>query len=613
MVNKDNHKILSADGFFGKELITTALKEADSSIKEKLREEVLQAYLNYEHNPPMDANTQPPVSDLEPVNKPFWKRKFFFMLSGLTMLAVVATTAVILLTGKQVIINKVDNSNLKGELAFVEGTVLIQTETGIWKEAATNSVLEEGNVLKVDGIGRAILNLDDGSSLRLNADTTITLTSLDPEHTIITNNKGELYSRVMKADRLFDVIANDVTYRSLGTAYKTLCDENEETEVTKNGVEVYESQVQILGINSSDQLIVSQGEKYYVVNLDEPDLANKLMEVAIEDIQLDEFVMWNKEQDEKVQAFKSQMGILFDIKAPTLNISSPMDGEQTTAATITINGTTDANTTLTVNGLAVVNNGGSFSYELALELGSNGIKIIATDPAGNKSVRNLTVTRNSPAGQEPTVKPTNPPTTSSKITLSGTKVNNGVSLTWNVTNLDTSKGFKIVKSESANPVYPGNSYIYLTNGNTRNYTWEIKDGKTYHFRVCQYNGSGTCLAYSNDITVTAPTQPETPKVTSISASISGTKVAWSITGTSASGFKVVWSKTSGPTYPNRSSDRNNYFSDPNTRISNDLSAFDGYGTYFVRVCAYNNGTNGECFPYSNEVTITLGTPGTDND
>ena len=63
--------------------------------------------------------------------------------------------------------------------------------------------------------------------------------------------------------------------------------------------------------------------------------------------------------------------------------------------------------------------------------------------------------------------------------------------------VDSSRyGYKIVKSTSKNPVYPGNSYLYISNSNQTSATWSIKDGQTYYFRVCQYLG-GKCGTYSN--------------------------------------------------------------------------------------------------------------------
>lgn len=91
-------------------------------------------------------------------------------------------------------------------------------------------------------------------------------------------------------------------------------------------------------------------------------------------------------------------------------------------------------------------------------------------------------------------------------------------------------------------------------------------------------------------------------VTSISATADGDHVKWSVSGYSKNGFKVVWSKEANPTYPNREGDRYQYFSEPTRTSSEKLEAFDGAGTYYVRVCEY---LGGSCGKYSNSVTVSL--------
>lgn len=96
--------------------------------------------------------------------------------------------------------------------------------------------------------------------------------------------------------------------------------------------------------------------------------------------------------------------------------------------------------------------------------------------------------------------------------------------------------------------------------------------------------------------------PTTGDVTGISlAFYSGTYVKWQTSGYSENGFKVVWSKTSGPTYPNRATDKYQYLSDP-ASYKTSISAFDGPGTYYVRVCEY---LGGACGVYSNQITVSL--------
>jgi len=90
-------------------------------------------------------------------------------------------------------------------------------------------------------------------------------------------------------------------------------------------------------------------------------------------------------------------------------------------------------------------------------------------------------------------------------------------------------------------------------------------------------------------------------VSGISLTVTDGVARWTVNGKSAMGFKVVWSKNAGPTYPTRDGDRYNYLSESSATQSS-LEAFDGSGTYRVRVCEY---LGGKCGVYSNEVAAQL--------
>lgn len=187
-------------------------------------------------------------------------------------------------------------------------------------------------------------------------------------------------------------------------------------------------------------------------------------------------------------------------------------------------------------------------------------------------------------------------TTQSKITLSGKAYDGGVKLTWSLTGLTAPKGFKVVKSLSANPSYGKDDAVYVSKSTSTSYAWTIQNGKTYHFRVCIYTGDG-CSTYSNDVTVTAPLVSEAEPSGTLSLSAgSGKTVNWSMDGTAPKGFKLVWSSSPSPVYPGSSY---NYYSSEATR-SGTVDA--DPGTYYVRVCMY---TGGGCTNYSNEITVTI--------
>lgn len=91
------------------------------------------------------------------------------------------------------------------------------------------------------------------------------------------------------------------------------------------------------------------------------------------------------------------------------------------------------------------------------------------------------------------------------IRLTATTTDKGIVLAWKIEgSLDVSRGFKVLKSESRNPEFPGSSYQSEPQSGARTHTWDIADGQSYHFRVCQYLADGTCGTYSNDVAIAAP-------------------------------------------------------------------------------------------------------------
>jgi S-layer homology domain len=167
------------------------------------------------------------------------------------------------------------------------------------------------------------------------------------------------------------------------------------------------------------------------------------------------------------------------------------------------------------------------------------------------------------------------------------------------------QGYKVVWSKTSEPVYPnraGDEYLYYSDPTVDSAELNAFDGDgTYYVRVCEYLG-GSCGLYSNEITMNLGGSTPSGAVTSLTLvnNFDGS-VDWIVNGTSADGYKVVWSKTAEPVYPNRASDEYLYYSDPAVSTA-DLTAFDGDGTYYVRVCEY---VGSACGVYSNEISVNL--------
>jgi hypothetical protein len=100
----------------------------------------------------------------------------------------------------------------------------------------------------------------------------------------------------------------------------------------------------------------------------------------------------------KQSDFSSLIDVVYKNSPPTLDISSPSDGQSfnknqvNTGNTISVTGKTDSGVSVTVNGFwAVVDDSNNFSYTLPLQNGDNQIKVVAVDPAGNKAEKDLKV------------------------------------------------------------------------------------------------------------------------------------------------------------------------------------------------------------------------------
>ena len=87
-----------------------------------------------------------------------------------------------------------------------------------------------------------------------------------------------------------------------------------------------------------------------------------------------------------------------DSKAPGITITSPMPGLVTSASSVTLQGTTEVEATVTVAGQPVVlDANGGFSAVLGLVEGTNSFEVIATDAMGNAASATVVVVRDTAA------------------------------------------------------------------------------------------------------------------------------------------------------------------------------------------------------------------------
>ncbi|NIP32440.1 hypothetical protein GWN26_11875 [Candidatus Saccharibacteria bacterium] len=190
-------------------------------------------------------------------------------------------------------------------------------------------------------------------------------------------------------------------------------------------------------------------------------------------------------------------------------------------------------------------------------------------------------------------------TSDGEIALTASTSGDTVNLSWSVTGIDTTNGFKIVKNTTGSPVYPGDSYVYKSSPTVRSYSWSGLSAGTYYFRVCEYLG-GSCGVYSNQVEVAVEGVTSSGGTIDLDGTVDGTTInlSWTLTDmTSDGGFKIVKNTTGSPVYPG---DTYHYEGDPDSRT--DIWKYMDPGTYYFRVCEY---LGGSCGVYSNQVELTV--------
>lgn len=195
---------------------------------------------------------------------------------------------------------------LGAEVTLLEGTVEISKNGKTWEKLEVGTGISEGDNLRTNANGRAIIALDDGSAIRLNNNSQILIEEQTVKSVVINNDKGEVYTRVVPStERFFSVRVKSEAFTAKGTAYKTINTDNIE------GVEVYHSTVTSKQGNKD----VSEGKKL-LVKSDQKDQENVISDINIDELKKDEFVIWNAEQDKKETEFSASLGFLKKLEEP---------------------------------------------------------------------------------------------------------------------------------------------------------------------------------------------------------------------------------------------------------------------------------------------------------
>ena len=485
------------------------------------------------------------------------------------------------------------NGALAAHLSVADGQVEVWNGSD-WQKIENGTTIAGQSQIRTGENSKAVLEFDEGSALRLDENTHVILEEINNKNISVAQVVGETYSRVNKTSGLtYKVKSGDAETTALGTAFGVA---TEKSNWVKRGekkviVKVVESKVKVKIVKNDETLEkeVSEGEEL-IVDMTKPieDIAKKIP-LPKEETAQDGFYIWNRTEDSKESY---PLGVLSDVTPPEVTISEPLDGIETELYRVAVRGTTEAGAKVFVNGVSTENKDGSFEKIIDLKVSANTVEVKAKDDSGNATTKKITVTRK---GEVVAALP---------LYLKGWDDSDGIHLSWSLLGITAPKGFKLVKSLTAYPTYPSDSAVYL-NPDTRSYLWQINDGKTWHFRVCVYEG-GACGTYSNDLKITAKSTSTSSNEIYGTLALTGwiktgkiVVLSWALSGNSPYGYKLVKSAEPNPVYPGN---EYIYLSSPDSKGSYTWDIGET-GTYHFRVCAYNGG--GGCVFYSNDYSVTV--------
>lgn len=404
-------------------------------------------------------------------------------------------------------------------LTSIEGTVEVNTGDG-WITATSGTNLEQGDQLRTAKNSRAIVTLDEGSAIRLDASSSVAFTTLNVGGVTVDNQSGSVYTRVVASEsRTFVVTIGNVPYRAMGTAYMTV------NRSAQKGVEVFESTVTTKDSKGTDKE-VAQGEAFYIKDKDASDV-DKVKKLDLEKLKKNTFLKWNKQQDEKDEKFANKLGVLKEIDKPAETEKEadteekPNTAEPTVASGISAWGVkTDDGVKMSwsVKGINT-EDGFKVTYSNSDTTPSYGENSAQYVSAGTSSVVlgltdgktwHVRVCAYRGDGKcdsySNTVSVTAPYKETVKVTRGTMSVNrSGNTLSWSYSGKAV-YGYKIVWNTSGNPTYPisgeksGYKYLSSQSASSLNLSEAISEPGNYYLRVCAYTGgtqSEACVDYGS--------------------------------------------------------------------------------------------------------------------
>ena len=390
---------------------------------------------------------------------------------------------------------------LAAAVGLVEGSAQMSADSVTWTDLEGGETINTGMYVRTQADGRVVILLDDGSAVRLDNSSQVKLAVSDSTQVDFMLESGQVYSRVVNdGSRIFTIVTANERFEALGTAYKTSTGEK------MDEVEVYQSKVKV----DSDGTEVDEGNKYDTDSKETTD-------IDLDELKDDDFIQWNKTQDEEDEDFKDLLGVLDDEKDEEEEDDDDSD-DSSSSASITLEGEAD-------------DDGIEFGWDLSGVSAPDGFKLVRakgdTTPtygedtsvyigAGKTSYfLNLTdgktyyfricvykSSNSSCSTYSNAVQVTAPEFDYEDIDEGDVTLSiDGDVISWEAEGT-APHGFKILLSTEMGPTYPANSIKYV-GAETDEYELPDKPAGTYYVKVCKYDpdpeATEACVDYSNEV------------------------------------------------------------------------------------------------------------------
>ncbi len=386
-------------------------------------------------------------------------------------------------------------------LTYLTGVVEVRDERGEWSKAEKDASIKTGMGLRTTGASsRAIATLDDGTAIRLDANTQIGFESLTETQISIEQDSGYVYNRIANSSqRKYEIITENAQFESAGTAFLTIASGDEEA------VEVFHNSVNETTMNK----IVREGKRLVAESAINSAQEGKVVDLDIEKIKDNDFINWNRSLDSQDENFKTSLGFLKDFDGPKIDIAEPVSGTTIEVAsdspqgTVSIKGKTESKAKLTVQSkstsgsspidVAVQGDGSFDTGVLSSPTGSSIFEFIAKDETGNITTINVTYTFKKPVA-----------TQQQGIALTVSEDKGKAVLQWGLVGMTTPDGVKVLYKEGTEELtYKDDAQSDVVSGGATTTISGLSKDKTYSFQICRYSeDADTCDIFSNTVTIT---------------------------------------------------------------------------------------------------------------